>query len=99
MDLARRLSYRRGEEGTVAEKSAGDGRAARAEGTAEIGRRVLRLRTERGFTQRQLAEPAYTAAYVSTLESGKARPSEGALRHLAERLGVTYEELATGRSP
>lgn len=99
MDLARRLSYRRGEEGTVAEKSAGDGRAAGADGTAEIGRRVLRLRTERGFTQRQLAEPAYTAAYVSTLESGKVRPSEVALRHLADRLGVTYEELTTGRSP
>nr|WP_030562131.1 helix-turn-helix transcriptional regulator [Streptomyces aureocirculatus] len=63
----------------------------------EIGRRVLRLRTERGLTQRQLAEPAYTAAYVSTLESGKVRPSEAALRHLAGRLGVDYEELATGR--
>ncbi|MGW2325422.1 helix-turn-helix domain-containing protein [Streptomyces sp. NPDC001700] len=86
----------------MAEKSAGDGRAAGAagaEGTAEIGRRVLRLRTERGFTQRQLAEPAYTAAYVSTLESGKVRPSEAALRHLADRLGITYEELSTGRSP
>ncbi|MFH8796886.1 helix-turn-helix domain-containing protein [Streptomyces sp. NPDC017941] len=63
----------------------------------EIGRRVLRLRTERGLTQRQLAEPAYTAAYVSTLESGKVRPSEAALRHLAGRLGVDYEELVTGR--
>ncbi|MFH8990522.1 helix-turn-helix domain-containing protein [Streptomyces sp. NPDC017940] len=63
----------------------------------EIGRRVLRLRTERGLTQRQLAEPAYTAAYVSTLESGKVRPSEAALRHLAGRLGVDHEELVTGR--
>lgn len=106
MDLARRLSYRRGEEGTVADRSAGDGRtagtvtgAAGAESTAELGRRVLRLRTERGFTQRQLAEPAYTAAYVSTLEAGKVRPSEAALRHLADRLGVSYEELTTGRSP
>ncbi|MET8178468.1 helix-turn-helix transcriptional regulator [Streptomyces sp. NPDC005336] len=106
MNLARQLSYSRGEEGTVAEKSAGDGRAAGAAGAgagahgiAEIGRRVLRLRTERGFTQRQLAEPAYTAAYVSTLESGKVRPSEAALRHLAGRLGVSYEELTTGRSP
>ncbi|MGW4077967.1 helix-turn-helix domain-containing protein [Streptomyces asiaticus] len=90
----------------MADRSAGDGRtagtvtgAAGAESTAEIGRRVLRLRTERGFTQRQLAEPAYTAAYVSTLEAGKVRPSEAALRHLADRLGVSYEELTTGRSP
>lgn len=74
--------------------------AARPGGAAEpvaIGRRVLRLRTERGLTQRQVAEPAYTAAYISTLESGKARPSEAALRHLAVRLGVDYEELVTGR--
>ncbi|MEV6105873.1 helix-turn-helix domain-containing protein [Streptomyces sp. NPDC051940] len=64
---------------------------------AEIGRRVLRLRTELGLTQRQLAEPAYSAAYVSTLEAGKVNPSPAALRHLAERLGVSAEELATGR--
>ncbi|GLX22169.1 helix-turn-helix domain-containing protein [Streptomyces lavendulae] len=64
---------------------------------AEIGRRVQRLRAERGLTQRQLAEPAYTPAYVSTLESGKVRPSETALRFLAGRLGTSYEELATGR--
>ncbi|MGK5549280.1 helix-turn-helix domain-containing protein [Streptomyces sp. URMC 127] len=69
----------------------------RAEGPAEIGRRVLRLRTAKGLTQRQLAEPAYTAAYISTLESGRVRPSETALRHLAERLGTTVDELATGR--
>ncbi|MEU8824201.1 helix-turn-helix transcriptional regulator [Streptomyces sp. NPDC048636] len=81
----------------MAETSSGDGRTA--DTTGQIGRRVLRLRTERGFTQRQLAEPAYTAAYVSTLESGKVRPSEAALRHLAGRLGVSYEELTTGRSP
>ncbi|MER5255990.1 helix-turn-helix transcriptional regulator [Streptomyces sp. NPDC002855] len=70
---------------------------ARLDGPAVIGRRVLRLRTELGLTQRQLAEPAYTPAYVSTLESGKVRPSDAALRHLAQRLGVTPEELATGR--
>ena len=64
---------------------------------AVIGRRVQRLRAQLGLTQRQLAEPAYTPAYVSTLESGKVRPSEAALRHLAGRLGTTYEELATGR--
>ncbi|MFD4653453.1 helix-turn-helix domain-containing protein [Streptomyces sp. NPDC058441] len=62
-----------------------------------IGRRVLRLRTDRGLTQRQVAEPAYTPAYISTLEAGRVRPSEAALRHVAERLGVTYEELTTGQ--
>ncbi|MFE3020507.1 tetratricopeptide repeat protein [Streptomyces sp. NPDC059256] len=64
---------------------------------AEIGRRVQRLRKELGLTQRQLAHPSYTPAYVSTLESGKVRPSETALRFFAERLGTSFEELATGR--
>ncbi|MEU0221670.1 tetratricopeptide repeat protein [Streptomyces sp. NPDC006265] len=63
-----------------------------------IGRRVQRLRTERGLTQRQLAAPVYTPAYISTLESGRVRPSDDALRHLAERLGVDFDELAGGRS-
>ncbi|MER5714268.1 helix-turn-helix transcriptional regulator [Streptomyces sp. NPDC002132] len=63
-----------------------------------IGRRVQQFRIERGLTQKQLAEPAYTPAYISTLESGRVRPSDDALRHLAERLGVEYDELATGRS-
>ncbi|MFE5488875.1 tetratricopeptide repeat protein [Streptomyces virginiae] len=62
-----------------------------------IGRRVQRMRVERGLTQKQLAHPSYTSAYVSTLESGKVRPSETALRFLAARLGTSYEELATGR--
>ncbi|MEV7287736.1 helix-turn-helix transcriptional regulator [Streptomyces sp. NPDC093252] len=62
-----------------------------------IGRRVQRLRHERGLTQRQLAEPAYTPAYISTLEAGRVRPSDEALRHLADRLGVGFDELATGR--
>ncbi|MGW5210526.1 MULTISPECIES: helix-turn-helix domain-containing protein [unclassified Streptomyces] len=63
-----------------------------------IGRRVQRLRVQRGLTQKQLAEPVYTPAYVSTLEAGRVRPSDDALRHLAGRLGVTFDELATGRS-
>ncbi|WBB64460.1 helix-turn-helix transcriptional regulator [Streptomyces sp. WMMC500] len=56
-----------------------------------------RLRTERGLTQRDVAEPAYSAAYISTVESGKAQPSEKALRHIAQRLGTSYEELVSGR--
>ncbi|MFI0881784.1 helix-turn-helix domain-containing protein [Streptomyces eurythermus] len=62
-----------------------------------VGRRVQRLRAQRGLTQRQLAEPAYTPAYISTLEAGRVRASDEALRHIADRLGVTFEELAAGR--
>ena len=65
-------------------------------GPDQIGARLQRLRAERGLTQRALAEPGYTAAYVSTVEAGKARPSEAALRYFAERLAVSYEELAIG---
>ncbi|MFE3635010.1 tetratricopeptide repeat protein [Streptomyces sp. NPDC059168] len=62
-----------------------------------VGRRVQKLRTERGMTQKQLAEPAYTPAYISTLEAGRVRASDEALRHIAGRLGVAFEELAVGR--
>ncbi|MEV6834589.1 helix-turn-helix domain-containing protein [Streptomyces sp. NPDC051133] len=62
-----------------------------------IGRRVQRLRTQAGLTQRQLAEPAYTPAYISTLEAGRVRASDEALGHIAARLGVAFEELAVGR--
>ncbi|MER5863680.1 helix-turn-helix transcriptional regulator [Kitasatospora sp. NPDC002040] len=62
-----------------------------------IGQRLQQLRRERGLTQRALAGSGYTAAYVSTLEAGRVRPSEAALRYLAERLGITPDELATGR--
>ncbi|MFE0087555.1 tetratricopeptide repeat protein [Streptomyces sp. NPDC058991] len=64
---------------------------------AEIGRRVQQLRARLGMTQRQLAEPSYTPGYISTLEAGKVRPSEAALRFLADRLGTSFEELSTGR--
>ncbi|MER6383856.1 helix-turn-helix domain-containing protein [Streptomyces sp. NPDC001250] len=64
---------------------------------AVVGRRVQKLRTQRGLTQRQLAEPAYTPAYISTLEAGRVRASDEALRHIAGRLGVAFEELAVGR--
>lgn len=62
----------------------------------EIGARIQELRARAGLTQRRLAEPKYTAAHISTLEAGKVRPSETALRYLADKLGTTYEELAVG---
>jgi tetratricopeptide (TPR) repeat protein len=59
--------------------------------------RLKRFRIERGLTQKELAEPRFTAAYMSILESGRRQPSPGAINYLAERLGVGYDELATGR--
>lgn len=40
-----------------------------------------------------------TAAYLSLIESGQRTPSESALGHIATRLGVTDDELLTGRPP
>lgn len=65
----------------------------------ELGERLRRLRLDRQMTQKDLAEPDYTAAYVSTIEAGRRTPSAGALSHFASRLRVTVDYLATGRSP
>ncbi|MFY1595018.1 helix-turn-helix domain-containing protein [Micromonospora sp. WMMD737] len=73
-----------------------DGTGAAASG---LGARVQRLRAQRGLTQRALAEPRYTAAFVSAVESGRRVPSADAVAHFAERLGVTPSDLTTGRSP
>ena len=64
-----------------------------------FGQRLKQLRIERGQTQRELAEPAYTDAYVSAVEAGRRTPSSEALRHFALKLGVGEEELLTGRPP
>ncbi|GIV00413.1 MAG: transcriptional regulator [Actinomycetota bacterium] len=64
-----------------------------------IGKRIRELRLERGMTQRELGAPRYTHAYVSTIESGRRNPSPKALAFFADKLGVTTEQLATGRSP
>ncbi len=65
----------------------------------EVGGRLRRLRSERGLTQRALAEPHYTAAYVSSVETGSRTPSGDALRHFADRLGVEADELLGAASP
>ncbi|GAA3347116.1 helix-turn-helix transcriptional regulator [Amorphoplanes nipponensis] len=69
-------------------------------GAAEaVGRRIQQLRTARGLTQRELAAPRYTGAYVSSVEAGRRMPSTDALAHFAERLGTSRQELLTGRAP
>ncbi|GIH08028.1 transcriptional regulator [Rhizocola hellebori] len=63
----------------------------------DLGQRIQQLRLAHGLTQRALAEPKYTAAYVSSVESGKRSPSGEALRHFAQRLGVPDAELTAGQ--
>jgi transcriptional regulator with XRE-family HTH domain len=66
--------------------------------SADIGRRIHLLRTGKGLSQRELAEPRYTAAFISSVEAGRRTPSSEALEHLASRLGVSAGELRTGRA-
>lgn len=62
-----------------------------------VGQRIYKLRKDRGLTQQELAHPRYTSAHVSTIESGRRNPSPSALAFFAERLGVSIDELKTGR--
>ena len=64
-----------------------------------VGKRLKELRLAKGLTQQDLAGQAYTAAYVSTIESGKRTPSSVALAYFADRLQVEPEEILTGRPP
>jgi transcriptional regulator with XRE-family HTH domain len=72
----------------------------RAEGepaVETVGQRLRRLRHERGLSQRELASPGVSYAYISRIEAGARRPSVKALRRLAPKLGVSVEYLETGR--
>lgn len=61
-----------------------------------IGVRLKRLRLERGLSQRELAAPGVSYAYISRIEAGTRQPSVKALRRLAAKLGVTADYLETG---
>ena len=74
-------------------------KARATKGFPVVGTRLRRLRQARGLTQRQVGEPRYTHAYVSTIEAGRRRPSREALEHFASKLGVDVDELVTGRPP
>ena len=61
-----------------------------------IGRRLKRLRLARGLSQRELAAPGVSYAYISRIEAGTRQPSVKALRRLAGKLGVSAAYLETG---
>jgi transcriptional regulator with XRE-family HTH domain len=66
--------------------------------TETVGERVRRLRLSRGLSQRELAGPGVSYAYISRIESSQRRPSLKALRYLAGRLGVDPEYLESGQA-
>src|SRR6266480_3577930 len=67
--------------------------AVRSPMVADVGARIRSLRTAKGLTQAQVAEPQYTKAYISMLESGRTRASIKALEHIAGVLGVKPADL------
>ncbi len=62
----------------------------------DVGRRLKEARTRASLSQRQLAFPGCTAAYISRLEAGARVPSLQMINQLAARLDVTGQWLATG---
>ena len=63
---------------------------------AAAGRRLKDARVAAGLSQRQLAFPGCSAAYISRLEAGQRVASLQLLRKIAAKLGVDEEFLATG---
>ena len=64
-----------------------------------VGERIRQVRTRVGLTQAELAKGRYTAAYISALERGLAKPSMAALTFLSERLGVSIPDLVAEERP
>ena len=63
---------------------------------ASAGQRIKEARIAAGLSQRQLAFPGCSAAYISRLEAGQRVASLQLLRKIAAKLGVDEEFLATG---
>jgi transcriptional regulator with XRE-family HTH domain len=63
-----------------------------------VGQRLHRLRVKHGLSQRDLASPGVSYAYISRFEAGSRTPSAKALRALAAKLGTTALYLETGHT-
>jgi tetratricopeptide (TPR) repeat protein len=61
-----------------------------------FGRRLRRLRLERGLSQTQLSAPGVSPSYLSLLEAGKRAPTQVVVRRLADRLGCDVGLLTDG---
>jgi tetratricopeptide (TPR) repeat protein len=64
-----------------------------------VGDRIRQARLRVGLTQAQVAKGRYTAAYISALERGLAKPSMASLTFLSERLGVSVPDLVADERP
>ena len=58
-----------------------------------VGRRIRQLRQQHGLSLRQIAGPGCSPGYLSRVERGQRVPSVSVMADLAEKLGVTLEDL------
>ena len=63
---------------------------------AAVGQRLFEAREAAGLSQRELAFPGCSSAYISRIERGERIPSLQVMRELARRLGVSEQALAFG---
>src|SRR3954467_8529205 len=61
-----------------------------------LGERLRQLRVAAGLTQTELAGDRFSKEYVSQIERGKTRPTQGTIEWLADRLGVDAGFLPSG---
>jgi transcriptional regulator with XRE-family HTH domain len=62
-----------------------------------VGLRLREAREAAGISQRELAFPGCSAAYISRIERGERIPSLQVMRELARRIGISESALAYGR--
>ena len=58
-----------------------------------VGRRIRQLRQQLGLSLRQTAGPGCSPGYLSRVERGQRVPSVSVMADLADKLGVTLEDL------
>ena len=68
---------------------------------AQVGRRIRKLREERGLTMAELGSDRrgvvyFQRQYVWKMETGRVTPTLAAVAHFAKRLDVTMSELLKG---
>lgn len=68
---------------------------------AQVGRRIRKLREDRGLTMAELGSNRrgvvyFQRQYVWKMETGRVTPTLAAVAHFAKRLDVTISELLRG---
>jgi len=63
-----------------------------------VGERIKRVRTERGISQRELAQqaPLASSPYISRIETNDRQPSIEIIRQIAKALDVSPVYIETG---